>query len=99
MNHITITPPSPTALGRPHPSVDSAPSTTPLAPPNRYRLMVLVWLAVWPLITVIGVVTTPLMQSMPIIVRTMATTTVMVPIMVGVLIPTINRRFGTWLRR
>ncbi len=66
--------------------------------PNRYRLMLLVWLAVWPLITVIGLASTPLLSSTPTLVRTMVTTTVMVPIMVGLLIPMINRHFGDWLR-
>ncbi len=77
------------------PAVPSAPATT--SRPNRVRLAILVWLAVWPLITTINAVTAPALAGWPAPVRTMIATAIMVPIMVGVLLPSLQRRFRRWL--
>ncbi len=78
----------------------TAPAAPPAPPrPNRVRLAVLVWLAVWPLITTINALIAPAAAGWPAPVRSMIATAIMVPIMVGVLLPALQRRFSRWLAR
>lgn len=73
-------------------------STAP-APPSRARLAVVVWLAIFPLVTVgLSVMPAGLLE-LPVIVRAFVLTVVVVPIAVIVVVPWLTRRLGGWLHR
>jgi antibiotic biosynthesis monooxygenase (ABM) superfamily enzyme len=67
----------------------------PHAPP-RWKTAVVVWLAIYPTLTLVLALIGPAIQSWPLALRTLATTVVLVPLMVYVLIPTIQRLLARW---
>jgi antibiotic biosynthesis monooxygenase (ABM) superfamily enzyme len=67
--------------------------------PPRWKTAVVVWLAIYPSITLILWLTGPTMQSWPLAVRTLVVTLGVVPLMVFVLIPAFQRLMAPWLRR
>jgi antibiotic biosynthesis monooxygenase (ABM) superfamily enzyme len=72
---------------------------SPPAMPPRWKTAVVVWLAIYPSITLILWLTGPTMQSWPLAVRTLVVTLGVVPLMVFVLIPAFQRLMAPWLRR
>ena len=85
MSHVT-TAPAPRATARP-------------AAPRRYRQALIVWIAIYPTITLVLELAGPLIQDWPLPLRTLALTAVVVPTMVFVLLPTLQRVFAGWLKR
>jgi antibiotic biosynthesis monooxygenase (ABM) superfamily enzyme len=67
--------------------------------PPRWKTAVVVWLAIYPSITLILWLAGPEMQSWPLAVRTLVVTLGVVPLMVFVLIPAFQRLLAPWLRR
>jgi antibiotic biosynthesis monooxygenase (ABM) superfamily enzyme len=67
--------------------------------PPRYRQALLVWLAIYPTITLLLELGGPVINDWPLPLRTLALTAVAVPLMVFVLLPTLQRALGGWLRR
>jgi antibiotic biosynthesis monooxygenase (ABM) superfamily enzyme len=58
-----------------------------------------VWLAIYPSITVILWLVGPKMQTWPLAVRTLVITLGVVPLMVYVLVPAFQRLLAPWLHR
>ena len=67
--------------------------------PPRYRQALIVWLAIYPTITLLLELGGPVINDWPLPLRTLALTAVAVPLMVFVLLPTLQRALGGWLRR
>jgi antibiotic biosynthesis monooxygenase (ABM) superfamily enzyme len=72
-------------------------ATRPSAPPRR-RQALLVWLAIYPTITLLLELGGPLINDWPLPLRTLALTATAVPLMVFVLLPALQRAFAGWLR-
>jgi antibiotic biosynthesis monooxygenase (ABM) superfamily enzyme len=68
-------------------------------PPPRHRFALIVWLAIYPTITLLQHLGGPVINDWPLPVRTLALTAVVVPLMVFVLLPTLQRAFAGWLLR
>jgi uncharacterized protein len=66
--------------------------------PPRWKTAVVVWLAIYPSITFILWLAGPKIQGWPLAVRTLAITAGVVPMMVYVLIPGLQRLLAPWLR-
>lgn len=66
-------------------------------PPPRYKLAVLTWLAIYPALTLTLALLGPALAPMPLFLRTLIVTAVLVPIMVYVLVPATHRIFAGWL--
>jgi antibiotic biosynthesis monooxygenase (ABM) superfamily enzyme len=62
-------------------------------------MAIVVWLAIYPTLTVILWVAGPTIRNWPLAVRTLALTAVIVPIMVFVLLPSLQRLLAPWLSR
>lgn len=62
-------------------------------------MTLLVWAAIYPLITLLSLLIFPLTQNWPVYLRTLVMTAILVPIMVFLVFPFINKRFAVWLRR
>ena len=67
--------------------------------PPRYRQALIVWLAIYPTITLLLELGGPVINDWPLPLRTLALTAVAVPLMVFVLLPTLQRALAGWLRR
>jgi antibiotic biosynthesis monooxygenase (ABM) superfamily enzyme len=71
----------------------------PAGPPPRHRFALIVWLAIYPTITLLLELGGPLINDWPLPLRTFALTATAVPLMVFVLLPTLQRAFAGWLTR
>ena len=71
--------------------------TQPGAPPPRYKMAVLTWVTIFPLITLVVVVSAPLMGSLPLVLRLGVTTLVTVSLMTWVVMPRVTRLLRGWL--
>ena len=67
-----------------------------LAPP-RYKMLIVTWLAVFPLLTAFNYALQPVFQGMPIWLRVLIGTTLVVPLMTYVVMPRMTRLFKAWL--
>ena len=65
--------------------------------PPRYKMVAVTWLAVYPLITVILLLFGPLLGMLPMLLRTLVLTAVMVTLMTYVIMPRMTRLFSSWL--
>jgi uncharacterized protein len=71
----------------------------PAAPPSppRYKLAVLTWIGVYPIITILLAVIGPATATWPLPFRTLLLTALMVPTMTWLVIPRLTRLFRGWL--
>lgn len=67
--------------------------------PPRYKMVAVTWLAVYPLITLILVLFGPLLGVLPMLLRTLVLTAVMVTLMTYVIMPRMTRLFSLTLPR
>lgn len=68
-----------------------------IIPPPRYKMAVVTWLAIFPLITLLSYALSPVADSVPTVVRTLISTLVLVPLMTYVVMPRMTRLFQRWL--
>jgi antibiotic biosynthesis monooxygenase (ABM) superfamily enzyme len=73
--------------------------SAPSSAPRKHKLALLVWMGIYPLVTLISVVLGPVLAQLPILLRTLVMTLILVPVMVYGIIPFIQTRFGAWLRK
>jgi len=67
---------------------------------RRCKQAAITWLAIYPTITLVLWLFEPLgLFDLPLPLRTLILTAVLVPVMVFVLMPTLTQLFGGWLRR
>jgi antibiotic biosynthesis monooxygenase (ABM) superfamily enzyme len=67
--------------------------------PPLWKTAVVVWLAIYPSLTFVLWLVGPKIQGWPLAVRTLAVTAVLVPLMVFLLLPGLQRALSPWLRR
>jgi uncharacterized protein len=81
-------------------TAEEHPTASPRGPaiPPRWKTAVLVWLAIYPSITFLLWLAGPRIAGWPLALRTLALTAVLVPLMVFLLLPAIQRLLGPWLR-
>jgi antibiotic biosynthesis monooxygenase (ABM) superfamily enzyme len=66
-------------------------------PPPPYKMALLTWITIFPLITGIVVATGPLLEDLPVVLRLGITTAVAVPLMTWVVMPRVTRLLRGWL--
>jgi antibiotic biosynthesis monooxygenase (ABM) superfamily enzyme len=64
----------------------------------RYKVAFITWLAIYPALTITLALLGPALAPLPLYLRTLVMTAVLVPIMVYVLVPAVQRIFARWLR-
>jgi len=67
--------------------------------PPRYKLAVITWLAIFPLITIILALFGPLLMQLPLVVRTFVLTAILVPAMIYLIVPLYMQLFAGWLNQ
>jgi len=65
--------------------------------PPPYKMAIVTWLAVFPLISLIFAIFGPLLSQLPMLLRTLVLTAVMVTLMTYVIMPRLTRLFSFWL--
>ncbi len=68
-------------------------------PPKKWKTALLIWLFIYPAVTILSLLLFPLMADFPALVRTAVLTLVLVPIMAWWYIPFMHKRFFVWLRK
>lgn len=65
--------------------------------PPRYKMVVVTWMAVFPLATVLFMLLQPLLGGAPTVLRTLVFTLIMVTTMTYIVMPRMTRLFSFWL--
>ncbi|AFY73640.1 hypothetical protein Syn7502_01580 [Synechococcus sp. PCC 7502] len=73
------------------------PGNPSITPPPRYKMAVVTWLAVFPLITLISVALKQLLVMLPLVIRVAIITAIAVPTMTYLLMPQMTKLFSSWL--
>jgi uncharacterized protein len=73
------------------------PTQPGLPPPPRYKMALVTWATIFPLITLVVVATAPLVGRLPLVARLAVTTGVTVPLMTWVVMPRVTRLLHRWL--
>jgi uncharacterized protein len=68
-----------------------------VAPPPPYKMALLTWITIFPLITGVIVVLGPLIKDLPLVPRLGITTAITVPLMTWVVMPRVTRLLRGWL--
>jgi antibiotic biosynthesis monooxygenase (ABM) superfamily enzyme len=68
-----------------------------IPPPARYKMALLTWVTIFPLITLVVVVLGPLLEGLALVPRLAITTAVTVPIMTWLAMPRVTRLLRGWL--
>ena len=71
--------------------------STPTAPPTKHQLALMIWLAVFPTLTVLNLVLSDWLHTLSPIVRTFVLATIAVPIVIYGLMPQLHRARGRLL--
>lgn len=66
-------------------------------PPPPYKMALLTWITIFPLITAIVAITGPLLEELPMVLRLGITTALAVPLMTWVVMPRVTRLLRAWL--
>ncbi len=67
------------------------PDPTPVPPPSRHQLALMIWLAVLPTLTLLNVAMSSVLADVPVVLRTFVLATVAVPIVMYGLMPGLHR--------
>lgn len=71
-----------------------------MKPPKKWKIAIVIWLAIYPLITTIfALLGKQLILIVPLPLRTLIITIIAVPIMVFILIPTLQKLLHNWLTK
>jgi uncharacterized protein len=73
------------------------PGKASIVPPLRYKMALVTWITVFPLITVISMVFQSQLSPLPTILRVMVVTGIAVPMMTYILMPKMTQLFAKWL--
>jgi uncharacterized protein len=68
-----------------------------MPPPPPYKMALLTWVTIFPLITIVVIVLEPLLERLALVPRLAVTTAVTVPIMTWVVMPRVTRLLRGWL--
>ena len=73
------------------------PSKPAEPPPPRYKMALVTWIAVFPLISTIFFAFGPVLNQLPLLLRSLVLTVIMVTLMTYVVMPRMTRLFSFWL--
>jgi antibiotic biosynthesis monooxygenase (ABM) superfamily enzyme len=70
-----------------------------MKPVPKHKMLLVIWLGIYPMITLLLSVLGPWLMEIPVPLRTLVLTLLLVPYMVYLAIPTLTRWLGPWLRK
>jgi antibiotic biosynthesis monooxygenase (ABM) superfamily enzyme len=72
-------------------STSATPAATAVPPPNKHQLALMIWLAVFPTLTVLNLLLGDSLAGLPKVARTFVLATIAVPIVIYALMPRLHR--------
>ena len=70
-----------------------------MKPPIKYKMAILIWCAIYPTINLLFFLLNGVLAPYPMPIKTLVLTLILVPLMVYVFLPFINKNFGKWLTK
>jgi antibiotic biosynthesis monooxygenase (ABM) superfamily enzyme len=67
--------------------------------PPKWKFTVMVWLAIYPTITLVTFLIGDYIKNFPLPLKTLIMTGILVPLMVFVLLPILRKLMGNWLNK
>ncbi|WP_297868752.1 hypothetical protein [uncultured Flavobacterium sp.] len=67
--------------------------------PPKWKFAIMVWLAIYPAITLLTYLIGDLIKKLPLPIKTLIMTGILVPLMVFVLLPILRKLMGNWLNK
>ncbi|MBN8640482.1 MAG: hypothetical protein J0L86_01605 [Flavobacteriales bacterium] len=67
--------------------------------PPKWKFALMVWMAIYPSITLVQLLIGKQLTSLPLPLRTLIMTGILVPLMVYVLLPLFRKLLGNWLNK
>lgn len=67
--------------------------------PPKWKFALMVWIAIYPSITLVQLLIGNQLLSLPLPIRTLIMTGILVPLMVYVLLPFLRKLLGNWLNK
>lgn len=67
-------------------------------PPKKWKLMLITWLFVYPVINILFATVFPLVKEQHQLVKTLVITLILVPIL-GICLPILHKKFDAWIRK
>ena len=67
--------------------------------PPKWKFAIMVWLAIYPTITLVSFLIGDIIKSWPLPFKTLLMTGILVPLMVFVLLPLLRKILGEWLHK
>lgn len=67
--------------------------------PPKWKFAIMVWLAIYPTITLVGFLIGDLIKNWPLPLKTLLMTGILVPLMVFILLPLLRKLLGDWLHK
>ncbi len=75
----------------------SLPGNSPVKPPAKYKMVVVIWLCLFPLVSLFNWLLSPHIYNWPQISKTFIMTLIIVPIMTYIAMPIMRKIFSKWL--
>jgi antibiotic biosynthesis monooxygenase (ABM) superfamily enzyme len=69
----------------------TSPRPAPVPPPTKHQLAVMIWVAVFPTLTILNLSLSGLLDGVPTVLRTLVLATIAVPIVIYGLMPPLHR--------
>ena len=79
--------------------MSTAPATAQVGPPTKHQLALMIWVAVFPTLTVLNLVLGAVISELPMVLRTLILATVAVPIVIYGIMPHLHRARRALLSR
>ena len=79
------------------PKIIDQPQAQTAQQPPKYKIALLTWIAIYPLITIILAIFGEQLSQLPLPLRTLLLTAVLVPVMVYCAVPVLRNLFSKWL--
>ncbi|MEA5504410.1 antibiotic biosynthesis monooxygenase [Halotia wernerae UHCC 0503] len=73
------------------------PGQRTIEPPSRHKMALITWLAIFPLIVAINVLFGSFLNALPLLLRSLVLTVILVSLMTYVVMPRMTRLFSRWL--
>lgn len=68
-----------------------------VTPPPKHKMSVVIWLSIFPIISILSALIVPLLGDVPLLVKTATLTLIAVPLMTYVAMPRMTKLFHPWL--
>jgi hypothetical protein len=70
-----------------------------MKPPAKYKMAILVWIAIYPSINILFLVLGKPLENFPIYIKTLVISLILVPSMVFIFLPSLTKIFKNWLSK